>query len=159
MEDWQIISSLIGMFGIYITGIIALYRYFDSKYDKKIDKIKDDINEIKSQGARYEVRINSIKESLDRFESEFRSQIVDFYRMVGNIKKYTGNPISSEEKQRLLIKYKNGTITREEAEKLKRILEIEKREAEEAGNALAALAIALLLAGLGYLLYKILKGE
>ena len=100
-----------------------------------------------------------MKESLDKFESEFRKQMVDFYKMVGNIKKYTGNPISPEEKQRLLTKYRNGTITKEEAEKLKEILEMEKREAEEAKNVLAVLAIGLLLAGLGYLLYKLLKGE
>ncbi|MGB9635625.1 MAG: hypothetical protein ACPL1Y_00020 [Thermoplasmata archaeon] len=47
----------------------------------------------------------------------------------------------------------------DEAEKLKRILEEEKSEAEREGDVVAAIVIGLLLAALAYLLYKLMSEE
>jgi len=56
-----------------------------------------------------------------------------------------------------LKKLQSGTLSKEEAERLKSILEKEKREAEAAGNIGAAIVIGLLLGALAYLLYKLLE--
>ncbi|MDI6903866.1 MAG: hypothetical protein QMC77_09070, partial [Methanocellales archaeon] len=90
---------------------------------------------------------------------EFRKASTEIYQMMGGIKKYTGNPISPEEKENLIKKMKQGTIRTDEAERLKRILEEEKSEAERRGDVVAAIAIGLLLAALAYLLYKLMSEE
>jgi len=80
--------------------------------------------------------------------------------MKGGIKEHTGNPLSPKEKKNLINKMKEGTIRKDEAEKLKRVLEEEKRDAEKGGDIVAAIAIGLLLAALAYLLYKLMsEGE
>jgi len=80
--------------------------------------------------------------------------------MKGGIKERTGNPLSPKEKKNLINKMKEGTIRKDEAEKLKRVLEEEKRDAEKEGDIVAAIAIGLLLAALAYLLYKLMsEGE
>lgn len=120
------------------------------------DKINTDISDIGKTVEAHAVRMDYIDVLLIGPES--RKSMVSNYKE-RTTKEDTGNPISPEEKQRLIEKFENDTIERDEAEKLKRILEEEKKEAETAGNSLAAIAIGLLLAALAYLLYKLISSE
>lgn len=61
--------------------------------------------------------------------------------------------------KKFIEKTPSGTISQPEAKELRLILEKEKREAESAGDIVATIAIGLLLAGLAYLLYKLLQEE
>lgn len=56
-------------------------------------------------------------------------------------------------------KFQNETITKEETQKLKEILEEEQKEAEKVGNGLALIAIGLMLIVGGYFLYKLMESE
>jgi len=124
----------------------------------KLINMAKEISENKKLIAKNSEKLNSIQKSIDKFEEEYRKQITEIYEKLTSFK-YTGNPISPEEKKKLIEKFRDGTISKEEAEKLKKILEEEKREAEAAGNLLAAIAIGLLLAALAYFLYKLMMEE
>ena len=139
MEDISIIGTIVGFIG----GITLIFRHFDSKFDKKIDKINNDISDIKGEMGRIDGFVMG---------TDSRKSMIYAYEGRTTKKEYTGNPISPEVKQRLIEKFVNDTIERDEAEKLKQTLEEEKKEAETAGDTLATIAIGRLLAALAYLL-------
>ena len=164
MEDISIIITIIAtVIGLSLTfvGLIwKFFKHFDDKFDRKIDDIKKDLSENQKIITQHGEKLNFTEKALDGFQKEFREISTEIYQMIGSAKKYTGNPISPEEKENLIKKMKQGTIRRDEAEKLKRILEEEKREAEKGGDIVTAIAIGLLLAALAYLLYKLMsEGE
>ena len=155
MEDISIIGTLVVIAGF----IISIYIYFDGKIDKinnrisdtvfeKIDKINNRISDTDNTITAHAAKI----ENLDKFvgSEEFRKWIAYSYEMETETKEDTGNPISPEEKQRLIEKFENNTIEREEAERLKQILEEEKKEAEATGNTKATISIGLLVAALAH---------
>lgn len=170
MEDLStiitIISTVIGVTLAFMGLIWKFFKHFDDKFDRKIDEIKKEMSEnqkaISQQGEKLnstEKTLNRFESALDKFQEEFRKISIEVYQMVGSSKKSTGNPMSSEEKESLIKKMKEGTIEENEAEKLKEVLEEEKRVAEDTGDTLAAIAIGLLLAALAYLLYKLTSEE
>ena len=162
MEDVQVIitivSVVVGITGTFLGLIWKMFKHFDDKFDRNFNNMAKEISENKKLIAKNSEKLNSIQKSIDKFEEEYRKQITEIYEKLTSFK-YTGNPISPEEKKKLIEKFRNGTISKEEAEKLKKILEEEKREAEAAGNLLAAIAIGLLLAALAYFLYKLMMEE
>ena len=163
MVDSNLIIALIAIVISVTISLIAsiwkLFKHFDDKYDRKFDLIRIDISEMQKKVVEQNVKLNIWVGGIEKFEKEFRTQMTDIYKMAGPMKKYTGNPVSPEEKKELIEKYKNGLITIKEGEKLKRVLEEEKSEAEEKGNVFAVIAIGLLLAGLAYLIYKLMSEE
>ena len=157
MEDIYIIGSIIGTIVGFVVVIISIFKHFDSKFDRKIDRINEVISATEGTIKGHAARIDN----LDNFLSSpgFRKWLAHTYKAAETTKEYTGNPISPEEKQRLIEKFENGTITKKETEKLKQILEEEKKEAEATGDSLAAIAIGLLLAALAYFLYELMSSE
>ena len=156
------IGLIIGLFATFVLGIIGLFKHFDNR----MDNIQNKISENQKATAQQREKLNYTEKTLDRFEGaldkfqeEFKKVAIEVYQMGGSSKKSTGNPISLEEKENLIKKMKKGTIEEGEAKKLKRVLEEEKRVAENKGDTVETIAIGLLLAALAYLLYKLISEE
>lgn len=124
----------------------------------QIVNIKELMGKLSENVGRMDERLKVMEKSTDRWHYEMRDEFIKIYDMVIP-KKATSNPISPEEKERLLKKFQLGTISKEEAKELQSILEKEKKDAESAGNIVAVIAIGLLLVALAYLLYKLLEEE
>ena len=166
MEDIYIIGTVIGLALTFIGLMWKFFKHFDDKFDRKIDDIKKELSRNQMAITQHGEKLNSIEKALnkfegalDKFQEEFRKVSTEIYQMMGGIKNHTVNPISPEEKENLIKKMKQGTIRTDEAERLKRILEEEKSEAERGGDVVAAIAIGLLSAALAYLLYKLMSEE
>jgi len=160
------IATVIGLALTFVGLIWKFFKHFDDKFDRKIDAIKKEISEnqmaITQQGEKLDSVEKALKRfegALDKFQEEFRLLSIEMYQMRGSVERYTGNPISLEEKKDLIERMRQGIIRKDEAEKLKKILEEEKREAERGGDVLAAIVIGLLLVALAYLLYKLMSEE
>lgn len=103
--------------------------------------IKGSIGGTSENIGRVDERLKIIEKNFDGWQAEMRTTFLEIYKLVVPKKI---NPTSSPE-MRLLNKFQAGTITYSEAIMLNKILEAEKKEAEEAGNILAAVGITLLL--------------
>ena len=97
MEDMLIIGTIVG----FVLVITAIFKHFDSKFDIKIDKINKDISDIGKTVEAHAVRMGYIDVLLIGPES--RKSMVSNYKE-RTTKEDTGNPISPEEKQRLIEK-------------------------------------------------------
>jgi HEAT repeat protein len=164
MDDIFIIVTIIGTLVAIVSSILTISWRFDGKIDKlddmfdgKIDKLDDKfvgkIDKINDEFKDTEIKImayTSKTDSLDKFVGsvEFRKWFAYLYEKETGTREDTGNPISPEEKQRLIEKFENNTIEREEAERLKQVLEEEKEEAEATGNTKATISIGLLVVAL-----------
>lgn len=148
MEYFEVIAVIAGFAIIFIPLLIWILS--------QIVKMKESMGKVSENIGRLDERVKIIEKSFDRWQAEIRENIVELYK-IAVPKKTTSNPISPEEKEKLLKKLQAGTLSKEEAERLKSILEKEKREAEAAGNIGAAIVIGLLLGALAYLLYKLLE--
>lgn len=124
----------------------------------QIVEMRGSIGELSENVGRIDERLKGLEKGIDRWQSELRDEFLRIYDLLAP-KKATSNPITQEEKERLLRRYQLGTISREEAISLQSILEEEKKEAEGAGNVEAAIAIGMLLAGLAYFLNKLIQEE
>jgi septal ring factor EnvC (AmiA/AmiB activator) len=162
LEDIVLIIGALSLFITFVGAIIALFKHFDNRMDKIQDKVSENQKAISQEGEKLnstEKTLNRFEVALEKFQEQFREVSIEVYQMVGSSKKSTGNPISAEEKENLIKKMKKGTIDEDEAKKLKRVLEEEKRVAEDTGDTVATIAIGLLLAALAYLLYKLISEE
>lgn len=125
---WDVIIQLVA-----VLIAVALGFYKVGRWTKSIDK-----------------RIEGVEQRINLLVIMHRKEIVDFYHKAWPHK---SNP--STEKDILLRKLREGTITREESLRLREILENEKRAALAVGAVMAALAIG----GLLLLIAILLGGE
>lgn len=103
--------------------------------------IKGSIGGTSETIGRVDERLKIIEKNFDGWQAEMSTTFLEIYKLVVPKKI---NPTSLPE-MRLLNKFQAGTITYSEGIMLNKILEAEKKEAEEAGNILAAVGITLLL--------------
>jgi hypothetical protein len=99
-------------------------------------------------------RLNSLEDELKgpaEITEGWKNKLIDSLahdtRVIDLIMRYSssGNPYDYNRKKELMEKYKNRTLTPEEAEELKKILEEDQKKAKENGDVLALLAIGLVL--------------
>ena len=100
--------------------------------------------------AHLEIQAMDILKRLETLEHKVRDL---------DIEEHISNLLASKEKENLINKLKEGTIRKDEAEKLKGVLEEEQRDAEKRGDVVAVIVIGLLLASLSYTLYKLTSKE
>lgn len=140
-----IVTILIGL-GV-IVGVLLHYERRHTKIEVRVDGV--------------ERRMDNVEEQAKAIESlVFLSKNPDLIEMVKgmgpSVKKK--NPYDPREKVRLLERYRTGTLLDiEEARRLQGMLKED--AAQTGGNVIAAIAIAILLIGLGALIAYLLGSE
>jgi len=112
---------------------------------------------IKEKMGTFEANLTNFSNRLDAWQNETRTIGTDLYKFTSG--RNIGNPLTKKQKDILIEKYRNGTLTRPEAEQFKEVLEKEKRDAENSGDLLDALIVGIMLGGLAYLLSKLLEDK
>lgn len=120
--------------------------------------IKGTLSNSSENMGRLDERVKNIEGRIEAWQVETRGWATELYKL-RKPSKNSSNPISPEEKERLLNRLRDGTLSTPEAEEIRAILEKEKKEAEDTGDILGALIIGLLLGAIAYLLYKMLQGK
>lgn len=143
---------------VVIAGFAAIFIPLLIWILSQIINMKESMGVFSENVGRIDERLKGLEKGIDRWQSEMRDEFVRIYQ-VAIPKKTTSNPITPEDKERLLKRFQSGTISREEARSLQSVLEEEKEEAEGAGNIVVAIAIGLLLAALAYFLYRLFQEE
>ena len=129
---WDIIIPNIGWIAVFVTVLVAVATLF-------------------YRFGGWNERIKKIETAINLLLAVHKGEIMDFYmKSWGSVHK--SNP--STEKDILMRKLRDGTITRDENLRLREILEEERRQAQAVGAILAVLAIGGLL-----LLLAVLSGE
>jgi len=125
-------------------GILIHYERRYTRLECKVDIIKSDINDLKP-----------LKEMLNALILVSKNPaIVDLAK---HITPENRNPYDPAEKNRLLDKYQNETITVVEAKSLREMLNEDLELAR--GDAAGALAVGVLLVGISTLIERLLKSK
>jgi S-adenosylhomocysteine hydrolase len=139
------VNTLVAVIVVFIGAVIAAFSWlFKQTIDSKVKLTK------------IETHLEHLQKSVDGWQIETRHLWVDMYK-IAVTKTGFSNPITPEEKMKLLEKFKAGTIKRAEIEELKAALEKDKKDAEEKKDIVATIIIGMILGGLAYLLYQMLQ--
>ncbi|PSN83473.1 hypothetical protein B9Q11_00250 [Candidatus Marsarchaeota G2 archaeon ECH_B_SAG-F08] len=124
-------------FGVIITALVGWVlwsiREFMSDTKKRLNSLEDELK--------------GPAEITEGWKNKLIDSLAHDTRVIDLIMRYSssGNPYDYNRKKELMEKYKNRTLTPEEAEELKKILEEDQKKAKENGDVLALLAIGLVL--------------
>ncbi len=141
LETIGIVVGIIGVVGTFF-GILLHFERRHTRLEWKVDIIESDISDLKP-----------LKEILDALILVSKNPaIVDLAKHITPEKR---NPYDPAEKNLLLDKYQNETINVVEAESLREMLneDLELTRDDAAG----ALAVGVLLVGIGALIERLLK--
>jgi hypothetical protein len=130
-------DALTTFFGVIITALVGWVlwsiREFMSDTKKRLNLLEDELK--------------GPAEITEGWKNKLIDSLAHDTRVIDLIMRYSssGNPYDYNRKKELMEKYKNRTLTPEEAEELKKILEEDQKKAKENGDVLALLAIGLVL--------------
>jgi len=145
MDDWwRIVLAIV----LPLIGLVLALRPWIK------DIVKADLGEFNERMARIEgqsdAKMARIEGQLDAME-RYLKVLIPLYRSITE----AGNP--SPNKDELLLKLENDTITKEEAIELQRIMEVEQRKAKEQNDTVKAIVIVGILVLIAIFLSKVTK--
>lgn len=132
----MIVQILIGL-GVIVGALVFILRWCN-KVMLRITKIEHKIDTIELQ----------IKDLPIKIEGRIIKQFLPFAANVINSQNNPLSPEEIEEMRRLMKKLQENTITVSESDILKRLLEIEREEAERKNNSNLLLAITIALSAI-----------
>lgn len=150
MDDINIIEIVSGFAVIFIVLLIWILN--------QIIKINKTVSVLSENVGRIDERVKNNEKNIEKLTLNGNIELINiFLKMLDKSTK--SNPVSISEKKALLEKFKIQTLSKDEAERLRAIIEKEKEKAEKSNNLGIVILAGLLLGALSYFTYKMFQKE